>query len=113
MHAPASSYLADFDMFSKLTGLLGHAEQAAFSSAQWCNDSCYISQKYSEFLAEPLLFPDTGYIHVADPMLENRILIALTLIAVLMVVGLFWSTSALRRRRRERLRRRGIKIYGH
>ena len=45
--------------------------------------------------------------------METRILIAIALIAVVAIAGIIGGTVALRRRRRERLRRRGIKTYGH
>lgn len=47
-------------------------------------------------------------------MLElSRETIAFGIIGVLLVVGAPWLGYTLRRRKRERLRRRGIKTYGH
>lgn len=45
--------------------------------------------------------------------METRILVALGLIAGVVVFSLVAGTVTLRRRRRERLRRRGIKTHGH
>jgi len=46
-------------------------------------------------------------------MLETRILIALAIIAGIVILGTIWGAGALRRHQRQRLRRRGIKTYGH
>ena len=46
-------------------------------------------------------------------MLETRVLIALALIAIALVMSAIWGTNFVRRRHRQRLRRRGIKTYGH
>lgn len=46
-------------------------------------------------------------------MLETRVLIALALIAIILGVGAVWGTYSMHRRHRQRLRRRGIKTYGH
>lgn len=45
--------------------------------------------------------------------METRILVALGLIAGVIVFSAVAGTVTLRRRRRERLRRRGIKTHGH
>lgn len=46
-------------------------------------------------------------------MLETRILVALAIIAGILIVGTIWGRGALRRHRRQQLRLRGIKTYGH
>lgn len=43
----------------------------------------------------------------------SRELIAFAIIGVLAIVGVPWIAMTMRRRHRERLRRRGIKRYGH
>ncbi|MFA7604108.1 MAG: hypothetical protein WCY29_13955 [Novosphingobium sp.] len=45
--------------------------------------------------------------------METRIIIAFGIIAGLLVVGTVGGITSLRRRRQERLRRRGIKTHGH
>lgn len=43
----------------------------------------------------------------------SREVIAYMIVGALVVIGLPWLRYTLRRRRRERLRRRGVKTYGH
>lgn len=45
--------------------------------------------------------------------METRILVAVGLIVGTTLIGLIGGVVALRRRRIQRLRRRGIKTYGH
>lgn len=53
--------------------------------------------------------------HVTEPgMIElSRELVAYAIIGVLVVVAVPTTIVIMRRRRREKLRRRGIKTYGH
>ena len=43
----------------------------------------------------------------------SREMIAYGIVGFLLVIGLPWLGHTLRKRKRERLRRRGIKKYGH
>lgn len=43
----------------------------------------------------------------------SREMVAYGIVGIACVVGLPWLTYATRRRKREKLRRRGIKTYGH
>lgn len=50
---------------------------------------------------------------LSNGIMETRILVALGLIAGVVITGLVGGVTVIRRRRRERLRRRGIKTHGH
>ncbi|VXC48315.1 conserved hypothetical protein [Sphingomonas sp. AX6] len=43
----------------------------------------------------------------------SREMIAYGIVAVVIAIGVPWLGYTLRRRKRERLRRRGVKTYGH
>ena len=43
----------------------------------------------------------------------TRLTIAYAIVGVLLVIGIHLTIMMLRRRKREKLRRRGIKTYGH
>jgi len=44
---------------------------------------------------------------------HQRLTIAFAIIAAVVVIGAVWGVTYMRRRKREKLRRRGIKTYGH